>query len=120
MGDGTAQGQVGEDTGQEESHKGQDEVTGVKGPAQWAKGSGRHGTVVELVITSKSFLPSEVRGSLEGGTTYAPSARPTQNALLYLVRGPGPALMSLIGSTSRCYRWWHSRSPPSRRHSNRG
>lgn len=61
------------------SHKEQDEVSGVKGPAQWAGGGeGRHGTVVELVITTESFLPSEVRGFLEGGTTYAPSARPTQ------------------------------------------
>lgn len=74
----TEQGQVGENTGQEESHKGQDEVTGVKGPAQWARGRGRHGTVAELVIATESFLPSEVRGLLEGGTMYAPSARPTQ------------------------------------------
>lgn len=111
---------MGENTGQEESHKGQDKGIGVKGPAQWARGGRRHGTVAELVITTER-APSLVKS--EGCWKETPhmfQVHTYSNALLYLVPGPGPALMSLIASISRCYRWLRSRSPPSRRHSNRG
>lgn len=94
-------------------------MTGVKGPVQWGGGGGEHEIVVEVVITTESFLPVKS----ESGWKEVPlssKCTPYPNALLYLVRGPGRALMSLIGSTSRCCLWWRSRSPLSRKHSSRG
>lgn len=77
-------------------------------------GSGVMAKLIEITIDR--FFPSGVRGALGRARWALNSSTSCSRA----ARGPGPASMSSIASILRCCLWWHSRSPPSRRHSSSG